>query len=64
MSQILNQDNSKILNQDNKILTKDIKLLQINIISAAAFAIYSYKKNHKLLVISLRDIKKILSNKL
>ena len=33
-------------------------------ISAAAFAIYSYKKNHELLTISLRDIKKALSDKL
>ena len=32
-------------------------------ISAAAFAIYSRKKNHKLLAISLKDIKKALSNK-
>ena len=33
-------------------------------ISAAAFAMYSRKKNHELLMISLRDIKKALSNKL
>ena len=32
-------------------------------ISAAAFAMYSRKKNHELLAISLRDIEKALSDK-
>ena len=63
VSQVLSQDDSETSSQDNKTLTKGTKPLQINMISAAAFAIYSRKKNHELLAISLRDIEKALSDK-
>ena len=60
---VSSQDNDKVLNQDNIASTQGTKPLQINMISAAVFAMYSRKKNHELLTISLRDIEKALSNK-
>ena len=51
-------------NTDRGLINVELsKLILICIISSAAYSMYSRKKNHDLMVISLRDIEKALEEK-